>query len=498
MDTAKQMEMAFMMEEGGLTDDGATVDPVSGNEVPPGSLAEEVRDDIPAQLSEGEYVVPADVVRFYGVKFFEDLREEAKRGMMEMEANGRIGGEPVEMSEGDVGDLTPEEVAALEQVTGMAMGGSVQADPYLQPAPQAVGNTTGYADGGTVDPNAPQFTQATGMSFAPGFLAQTMAPTPGITVVTLYGPNGEVRTLSLPAQQTEYDTLIQQGYTQTPVATTTATTVGAPSSGVAPSVAPAVTSGGDDDKPPYSREQQQRVAELTAQYQPQAFNVANIKSEDLEKTARGLSTMANIAAGLAGAIGAPVSALVNTGAVARYNDILERMESEGIKTDLERRGSIFGGEATLYGGLRDFSDQVEGNKKGTDFGDTWLGDLLGFDGQSGIQARDDKGNLLTLKRSWAGERRDQEYKAPEEAEEAAVEEKPSGTGNAALDAVMARGIGASRSEQNQLNRIAAEARAVADPQVIKAQMRAGNPLTPAQQAAVNKANNAGLGWMYRD
>ena len=30
------------------------VDPVSGNEVPPGSLPEEVRDDIPAMLSEGE------------------------------------------------------------------------------------------------------------------------------------------------------------------------------------------------------------------------------------------------------------------------------------------------------------------------------------------------------------------------------------------------------------------------------------------------------------
>ncbi len=57
-----QMEMAFM-QEGGIADDGMDVDPVSGNEVPPGSLAEEVRDDIPAQLSEGEYVVPADVVR---------------------------------------------------------------------------------------------------------------------------------------------------------------------------------------------------------------------------------------------------------------------------------------------------------------------------------------------------------------------------------------------------------------------------------------------------
>lgn len=56
----EQMEMAFMDEK---------VDPVSGNEVPPGSLPEEVRDDIDARLSEGEYVVPADVVRFFGVKF---------------------------------------------------------------------------------------------------------------------------------------------------------------------------------------------------------------------------------------------------------------------------------------------------------------------------------------------------------------------------------------------------------------------------------------------
>ena len=85
----EQMEMAFA--------EGERVDPVSGNEVPTGSLPEEVRDDIPAQLSEGEYVVPADVVRYYGVKFFEDLRSEAKTGFNQMQANGRIGGEPMGM-----------------------------------------------------------------------------------------------------------------------------------------------------------------------------------------------------------------------------------------------------------------------------------------------------------------------------------------------------------------------------------------------------------------
>ena len=41
-----------------LKDEGGTKDPVSGNDVPIGSeTKEEVRDDIPAQLSEGEFVL---------------------------------------------------------------------------------------------------------------------------------------------------------------------------------------------------------------------------------------------------------------------------------------------------------------------------------------------------------------------------------------------------------------------------------------------------------
>ena len=110
-DMDNQMKMAFM-NEGGLKDDGMKQDPVSGNEIPNGSMASEVRDDIPAQLSEGEYVVPADVVRFFGIKFFEDLRSKAKRGLQSMEDNGRIGGEPVPM---ETGELSDEEFAKLLQ-----------------------------------------------------------------------------------------------------------------------------------------------------------------------------------------------------------------------------------------------------------------------------------------------------------------------------------------------------------------------------------------------
>lgn len=127
MDEQQQMDAVFK---------STRVDPVSGNEVPPGSLPEEVRDDVPAMLSEGEYVVPADVLRYYGVKFFEDLREKAKAEMSGMEAEGRTG-QPMdddmpfsleELNVVDVEDDMPE----------MSKGGYVK----------------GYAEGGVVyDPN---------------------------------------------------------------------------------------------------------------------------------------------------------------------------------------------------------------------------------------------------------------------------------------------------------------------------------------------------------
>ena len=237
---AKQMEM--LLQEGGIADDGTTVDPVSGNEVPPGSMAEEVRDDVPAQLSEGEYVVPADVTRYYGVKFFEDLRTEAKRGMGQMEADGRIGGEPVSqtMDNQAEGALTPEELAMLQEM-GMAVGGMVT------PPPQAVGNTGEYNKGGQVlyaqdgvdvsaanastsgvNPYQAQFTQGMGTAFAPGYLTQQIIDTaqaPQSTVVMLYSPDGIAVAVSLPAEKAKYDQLIAEGYTTEPVATTTDTVV---------------------------------------------------------------------------------------------------------------------------------------------------------------------------------------------------------------------------------------------------------------------------------
>ena len=84
----EQMEM---FEDGGLEQDGGTKDPVSGNDVPPGSAQEEVRDDIPAQLSEGEFVFPADVVRYIGLEKLMMMRQEAKMGLKMMEEMGQMG-----------------------------------------------------------------------------------------------------------------------------------------------------------------------------------------------------------------------------------------------------------------------------------------------------------------------------------------------------------------------------------------------------------------------
>ena len=142
-----------MFEEGGIADDGMDRDPVSGNEIPSGSLASEVRDDIPAQLSEGEYVVPADVVRYFGVRVFEDMRNEAKMGLQSMEQDGRIGGEPVEPSQG----MTEGDLAGLEEMmrTGVANGGlmdkmvyTAMNDPLVNKKLNEGGLTVGFASGG--------------------------------------------------------------------------------------------------------------------------------------------------------------------------------------------------------------------------------------------------------------------------------------------------------------------------------------------------------------
>ena len=83
-----QMEL---FENGGFKDQGKTKDPISKNPVPIGSIKKEVRDDIPANLSEGEFVLPADVVRYHGLEKIMGFRDQAKQGLQKMENMGQMG-----------------------------------------------------------------------------------------------------------------------------------------------------------------------------------------------------------------------------------------------------------------------------------------------------------------------------------------------------------------------------------------------------------------------
>ena len=77
----------------GLQDEGGMIDEASGNEVPNGALKEEVRDDQPAMLSPGEFVIPAYAVRYVGVERLVSILREAKQGMEQLDDIG-LTGEP--------------------------------------------------------------------------------------------------------------------------------------------------------------------------------------------------------------------------------------------------------------------------------------------------------------------------------------------------------------------------------------------------------------------
>ena len=115
-----------LFAEGGMNDQGGTVDPVSGNDVPPGAMQNEVRDDISAKLSEGEFVIPADVVRYIGLERLMKLRDEAKQGLSRMAEIGQMGNadqvaNPEALHEGEDG-FESEIDDIMKEVDGEQMG----------------------------------------------------------------------------------------------------------------------------------------------------------------------------------------------------------------------------------------------------------------------------------------------------------------------------------------------------------------------------------------
>ena len=224
-----------MFEEGGLMDEGGTVDPVSGNDVPPGSTQEEVRDDIPAQLSEGEFVFPADVVRYFGLEKLMEMRQEAKAGLARMEAMGQMGNSEEATLPDDIPfsieDLDMEDEDEYNTPQEFAYGGIVQMPGTNYTTTPNPGPTTGFRP--YVAPSIPGYTpqpiqagpqyqgiQLPGTKFT-GATEKTNIPTFGQTVGTNPGQYDEFRTyvnssgqtLRIPFKNGQPLYPIPQGYT---------------------------------------------------------------------------------------------------------------------------------------------------------------------------------------------------------------------------------------------------------------------------------------------
>ena len=111
---------------GGMMDGIMGYDKVSGNPIPIGSHAENVRDDIDAKLSTDEYVLPAHVVKWHGLKHIQMMQSEAEMGLMSMQMTGLI--QHAEMSEAEV--VEDEEIDEPDEGIDIEVA-TVQVDDLL-------------------------------------------------------------------------------------------------------------------------------------------------------------------------------------------------------------------------------------------------------------------------------------------------------------------------------------------------------------------------------
>ena len=121
--------------EAGLVDEGGMIDEESGNDVPNGALKEEVRDDQPAMLSPGEFVMPAYAVRYFGVENLVKMLRAAKQGMEQLDDLG-LTGEPNSDDAGLETAVLPSEMQEEGATPTLAVGGM----PTIKPG--AVTTTT--------------------------------------------------------------------------------------------------------------------------------------------------------------------------------------------------------------------------------------------------------------------------------------------------------------------------------------------------------------------
>lgn len=103
VDAEEEAEAVTSMSYGGF------VTPDMEN-LPLGATEENVADDIPANLSADEYVLPAHVVKWHGVEKILSWQEEAEMGFAIMQAEGLMGGSPEEPEEDEEDESIEEEM----------------------------------------------------------------------------------------------------------------------------------------------------------------------------------------------------------------------------------------------------------------------------------------------------------------------------------------------------------------------------------------------------
>tara|TARA_B100001989_G_scaffold192439_1_gene141311 strand:- start:1445 stop:4348 length:2904 start_codon:yes stop_codon:yes gene_type:complete len=210
---AQQLEM---FGDIGMAKSPAKKDPVSGNEIPKASTAEEVRDDIPARLSEGEFVLPADVVRYHGLEKLMNLRQQAKQGINTMDKMGQLGNaEEATMPDDlpfDVNDIEMQEGGFVNPTGTYQVPSNIATTPsYFQNYAQTTAPFTPFVPPKqtAIPPIAPVTPpKTTGPTF------QTLIPSEGQRPVTKEYRNAAGQKLFIPFINNKPIYPIPEGYTE--------------------------------------------------------------------------------------------------------------------------------------------------------------------------------------------------------------------------------------------------------------------------------------------
>jgi hypothetical protein len=242
--------------------------------------------------------------------------------------------------------------------------------------PQFRSTRRGYADGGNVTeadtqvnlgatvPVSGTQVQFSEQQFPGGFSLRSTTR----SVAYVQNDEGETKFFILPDQQALYDLAISQGFRDT-------------TAGVAPPEV--VAEAGQTLQQVEQQDSGNGGGGFTTMGGGEPRDFSSMTTEELYSNLNGVNTMGKIGGALAIAVN-PIFAIAMRGAfsASRLN-IVQELEARGEDMSQFREDNgrdLYGGGLGLYDGLQDTNNDGD-----IGFGDTWLGDLLGFDGQAGVQ-----------------------------------------------------------------------------------------------------------------